>query len=109
MSATGEPVPRPDITTISPRLASAYANKTSRTVTRDLNSLIKLGLVTRTPEGYAAHISAILGFLPPSAEPMTDSLEGEDEQPTAVSLSRTEASQHTKTSHSELLDTTPPG
>ena len=46
-----EPIPRSEIRFLTPQLAAAYADKTSKTITRDINRLIALGLVERTPQG----------------------------------------------------------
>ena len=55
---------RAKLTTLSPELAGAYAGKKSKTVTRDLNALEKLGLIERTPKGIRARREVMLSFLP---------------------------------------------
>ncbi len=59
-----EAVPRVQIPLLDPRLARAYAQKTSKTLTRDLNAIRKIGLIERTPRGYRARKDIIRGFQP---------------------------------------------
>ncbi|MHB0867403.1 MAG: Fic family protein [Thermoleophilia bacterium] len=49
---------------ISPRIAEAYANKTDKTVRRDINSLEKLGILSVTDKEIRAKKEIMLGFLP---------------------------------------------
>ena len=53
---------------VSPRLAAAYARKTRKTLSRDLNELLKMGLVVQETSGYKARKELILAFLPVKAE-----------------------------------------
>ena len=48
LSERDEPVRRTDIRLLTPRLAEAYSGKTEKTITRDLNALSRMGLITRT-------------------------------------------------------------
>jgi Fic family protein len=58
-------VPRNKLTEISPRIAKAYFNKTSKTLSRDLNTLWEMGLIRgNRMRGYQANKSVILAFLP---------------------------------------------
>jgi Fic family protein len=57
-------VPRADLATFTSRLAAAYANKQSKTITRDLNALTKLELIERNPNGVRARREIMLSFLP---------------------------------------------
>ncbi len=57
-------VRRATLTTLTPQLAEAYAGKKSKTVTRDLNVLEKLGLIERTAKGIRARREVMLSFLP---------------------------------------------
>jgi Fic family protein len=57
-------VPRARLTSLTPELADAYAGKKSKTVTRDLNALEKLGLIERTSRGIRARREVMLSFLP---------------------------------------------
>lgn len=68
LSRAGEPVPRPKLAEVSPRVAAAYAGKTNKTLSRDLNALLVMGLVERDRKGdtVRARKEIILGFLPPT-------------------------------------------
>lgn len=67
LAASPIPLPRAAIRDLSPRLARAYANKTDKTLTRDLNALQQLRLVTRDADGYVANRAVTLAFLPATA------------------------------------------
>ncbi len=45
-------------------MAAAHAQKTRKTMVRDVNELIKKGLLERTKEGIRAKKGIILAFLP---------------------------------------------
>ena len=65
LSASQEPVPIRKIPELSPRLAKAYATKSSKTLARDLAELeLVLELIKRTPKGILANREIILAFLP---------------------------------------------
>lgn len=64
LSRHSEPIPTADIAHISPRIAEAYAEKTDRTVTRDLRELTNMGLIRREPEGWVARREQVLSMLP---------------------------------------------
>lgn len=49
---------------LTPKLARAYAQKTPKTLTRDLNAIRKLELVQRTRGGYIANKDIIRSFQP---------------------------------------------
>lgn len=49
---------------ISPRIAEAYAGKTSKTIQRDVNKLVKMGLIERKPDGIVVKRELMLAFLP---------------------------------------------
>lgn len=53
-----------DIPQLTPRLARAFAGKTSKTVQRDINALIEMGLVKRDGRKIRACQEVILAFLP---------------------------------------------
>lgn len=59
---SNEPVPRRVMGTITPELARAYATKTDKTMTRDLNAIEKLGLLKRTSEGWVPADEEIRGL-----------------------------------------------
>jgi Fic family protein len=67
LSQRDRPVPRSQLREVSPRVASDYSGRTDKTMTRDLNELIKMKLVLRTPTGYASNRATILAFLPARA------------------------------------------
>ncbi len=69
LSSASEPVPRNQLTGISPRLAALYATKTSRVLTSDLAELRTAGLIRREEAGYRANKELILAFLPFSWPP----------------------------------------
>lgn len=59
-----EPVPLAEIRYVSARIAEAYANKTDRTVRRDIGDLTKMELVVKTDEGYVVNTGSMRAFLP---------------------------------------------
>ena len=64
LSEYDHPVPSRDVRTLTPRLAEAYLNRTSKTITRDINSLKEMGLIRLTEEGIATNKERVLSFLP---------------------------------------------
>lgn len=58
------PASRGKIRILSERLAEAYANKTDKTLTRDLNALLQMGLIRRVGDGYLVSRERISAFLP---------------------------------------------
>ncbi|MFO1464156.1 MAG: Fic family protein [bacterium] len=57
-------VPISKLTELTPRIAKAYALKSSKTLQRDLAELERMGLLARLPEGVIATRETILAFLP---------------------------------------------
>ena len=57
------------ITELTPRLAKAYAGKTPKTVQRDLNALVEMGLIARDGRKVRARREVILAFLPLRKKP----------------------------------------
>jgi Fic family protein len=58
-------VPRSQLTTLTPALALQYAGKQSKTLTRDLNTLLATDLVARLPDGrYRARHELMFTFMP---------------------------------------------
>jgi Fic family protein len=53
-----------EIPLLTPRLATVYANKTAKTLTRDINALVKLGLIDSSAGKVRARREVILAFLP---------------------------------------------
>lgn len=58
------PIARAKLRRLSPDLAEAYATKTERTLSRDLNALERQGLISRTTEGWAPNSDSVLAFMP---------------------------------------------
>ena len=58
----GPPVRRRDIRLLSPRLAEAYAGKTDKTITRDINTLDGMKLIVKTTRGISANKGIIEAF-----------------------------------------------
>ncbi len=67
LSLQGEIVPKSQLLQLSPRVATAYAGKTGKTLTRDLNELVRMNLVERGPRGFRARSEIIRQFLPMKA------------------------------------------
>lgn len=65
LSSRLDPVPISKTRHVSPRMAEAYASLTEKTVTRDVNALIDLGIVFKTPKGIIANKELLHAFLPP--------------------------------------------
>lgn len=67
--ASGQPVARQDILTLTPRLARAYASKTEKTLSRDLNAIEALGLLRQGPDKrWLPADEKIQQMLPPAAD-----------------------------------------
>jgi cell filamentation protein, protein adenylyltransferase len=67
LSIRAEPVPKSRIRVLSPELATMYADKTDKTLTRDLNAVHKMGLILIGPQGIRANTNTILAFMPAKA------------------------------------------
>ena len=63
------PVPKRQVRGVTPEIAHAYGDKTSKTLSRDLNWLTKAKLVERTPEGYRAPKELMKAFQIPAFAP----------------------------------------
>jgi Fic family protein len=59
-----EPVPASKLPELSPRVAAGYAGKGTKTITRDVNQLVALGLVRRTRRGLVANVETMRAFIP---------------------------------------------
>ncbi|MBK7702219.1 MAG: Fic family protein [bacterium] len=55
---------RAEIRTISPKIAEAYADRTAKTISRDINELKTLGLIDEDAHGLYARTDLIEAFLP---------------------------------------------
>ncbi len=64
LSSHDDPIPVNELPDLTPRLASVYSTRSSKTLQRDLAQLEKMGLVERTPKGVRAKRETILAFLP---------------------------------------------
>lgn len=66
LSEKTDPVPLNKIPEISPRMAIAYARKTTKTIRRDVNAILKMDpvLLVNTAEGLIANKGIIFAFLP---------------------------------------------
>ena len=62
LSERDGPVRRRDIRLLTPRLAEAYSGKTDKTVTRDLNALRGMDLISRTRRGISANKGILDAF-----------------------------------------------
>ncbi|MFE9309503.1 Fic family protein [Streptomyces sp. NPDC088353] len=60
----GKWTPSAEIRHLTPEIAEAYAGLTAKTVSRDLNALQNLGLITRTRTGVAPAIDQLRSFIP---------------------------------------------
>jgi Fic family protein len=65
-------IPKEEIRRLSPALAEAYAHKTERTLTRDLNALEHEGLIERGQIGWVPNSDSVLAFMPPQARRRDD-------------------------------------
>jgi Fic family protein len=59
---------RKDLTRVSARVASEYAGKGEKTLTRDLNALLSRKLIRKVGRGFLANRDQILAFLPVSVD-----------------------------------------
>jgi len=64
IATSKNPVPSADVRNLTPEMVAAYAGKTTKTISRDLNLLEMLGLVERVPGGYSARVNLLAAFLP---------------------------------------------
>ena len=80
LSARTEPVKAADLTSLSGRIANAYAGKGSKTLVRDLNFLREWSLIERKPQGYIANKRVIDAFMPTRRQRSAESVAGEATQ-----------------------------
>jgi hypothetical protein len=64
LSGQASDTPARNVRELSPKLSAMYADKTDKTIMRDLNELCKAELIEKTDEGYRARRELILAFLP---------------------------------------------
>ncbi len=68
LSNAEKPVPFAEVATLSPLVAKLYATRSTKALRRDLNELVKMGLVEATAGGqWRARIELIAAFLPRAA------------------------------------------
>ena len=67
LGAAEHPVPKSAIVELTPALTRAYAVKTAKTLTRDLNWLLDRDLVLRSVQGYRARVERMHSFQPATA------------------------------------------
>lgn len=60
----GKPVKRTEIPLISERLNEAYRNMTDRAISRDLRSLLEMGLIERIDDRFQINKKPIMAFMP---------------------------------------------
>lgn len=66
---TGAPILKSEVPTLTPRLARAYASKTEKTLSRDLNAIKALGLLRQEPgRGWVPADESIQRLLPQAAD-----------------------------------------
>ena len=61
---TLEPISKRELRRLSPALSEAYAGKTVKTLTRDLNAILAMGLLEIEDQGYVPRDWIILAFRP---------------------------------------------
>jgi Fic family protein len=81
-----KPAARAELSMLTPELARAYARKTPKTLTRDINAIRELGLIERVVGGYRARKDIIHGF---QAERLGGVLESESMSLIARDAART--------------------
>ncbi len=59
------PITLSEMRGLTPAIALAYANRTDRTLQRDLNRLVGMKLLSRVPAGYQPNINLVLRFSAP--------------------------------------------
>lgn len=72
LSKHPKPVPRSGLRALSPKVALAYADRGEKTLTRDLNALVRRDLIVAERGGYRPHREKILALLPETAPPPED-------------------------------------
>ena len=65
---SGIDTPKRELPELNPKLARLYASRGPRTLSRDLNRLRSVDLVTTGPRGWRVNDKIIRAFLPPMAE-----------------------------------------
>jgi len=68
LGSRADPVRRADVPELSTSIAAAYFGKGAKTLSRDLNALYDLGLITSNHAGWRARTEIVSAFLPARAE-----------------------------------------
>ncbi len=68
MSKLDDAVTRSELRTLSPGLVEMYHGKTGKTLSRDINAVLKMNLVRRQGNGYIPNKRILEAFLPVAAE-----------------------------------------
>lgn len=66
LSKARRPVPKSGLSKLSPEVAAQYGGKEIKTLTRDINELVRLDLIRQTSAGFLPRKERIRAFLPPS-------------------------------------------
>ena len=69
LSEADGPVQPRDIRVLTSRLSEAYVNRTNKTVTRDINALKRMELISQTRDGITANKHIVMSFLPATGAP----------------------------------------
>jgi len=64
-----KPIPKKELQDMTRDLTRLYATKTSKTLTRDVNWLVKQGLIEKRDGGYRARVELMHAFQTPAAVP----------------------------------------
>ena len=64
LAAAGQPVPLLELPTLSPHLAQTYASKSMKTLARDAQALVELGLAEKSDSGFRARREIVSAFPP---------------------------------------------
>ena len=67
LGRAGTPVRKREIPDLHPGLARLYAERTGKTLTRDMNWLVAQGFLERGEDGYRAKVDSMRGFRPARA------------------------------------------
>ena len=71
LAGSGHPAARAGLLDISPRVARDYADKGEKTLNRDVDELIRRGLLHESADGLRARTEIVLAYLPPVAPART--------------------------------------
>ena len=69
LSKTDDPIRRREMRNLSQALFEGYFGKTDKTISRDINALEEMGLITRTRDGIVAKKGLMRAFVSPSMDP----------------------------------------